>query len=330
MTRRATHQAGMTLVELMISLVIMTIAVSAVLGLGATLLDGYRENRRMVLVEASARASLDIIADAIRNGSAGVPTGNIGDAVGCSTFGSFQVINSTTGPDELSVVYASGGAFTSLRSNYDAASTSMTVLDASEFAVGDYLLITNLDQGDLVQITDLTDNGSDWTVETNPAPSSVCPGVVFPAGGYQSGNLVIRARLARFFVQPIDGIPTLMMDPDGAAGPEAAEPLAAGIEDFQVAVGVDSDADGTVLDSTSSGDEWYYNAAGDVDPPAMATTPWRAVRISIVARSLAETTIYATNLRPALEDHPIAATPDIYRRRSLSATIEVRNLDGSP
>ncbi len=320
----------MTLVEMMISLVILTIAVSAVLSLGATLIDGYRENRRMVLVEASARASLDIVADAVRNASPGVQKGNIGDAVGCSTFGSIRVTNSDVGPDELEVIHASGGGFTSLRGPYDAGSTQMVVLDASELAVGDYVLVTNLEDGHLVQITGLTQGGSDWTIDTDPSPNTTCPAVVFPPGGYKAGDLVIRARLSHFYVTTLDTTPTLMMDPDGRDGPEGPEPLAQGIEDFQVAVGVDTNDDGTVFEDGSAADEWFYNAAADLDPPALSATPWRAVRVSIVARSVAETTIYATNLRPRVEDHPVATAPDVYRRRVLSATIEVRNLLGSP
>jgi hypothetical protein len=45
---------------------------------------------------------------------------------------------------------------------------------------------------------------------------------------------------------------------------------------------------------------------------------------------MSESNAFPANLRPRVEDHPIATTPDVFRRRVLSATIEVRNLDGSP
>src|SRR6185312_4064680 len=48
-------------------------------------------------------------------------------------------------------------------------------------------------------------------------------------------SLVIRAQHATFTIAAIDGIPTLMMDPD-AGGPQAAQPLAEGIEDMQIAL----------------------------------------------------------------------------------------------
>ncbi len=328
--RTVDRQAGLTLVEMMISLVILTIAIGAVLGAGATMMDGYRDNRKMVAVEASARGSLDIIADTVRNASPGVPTGNIGDAVGCSTFGALRVTNSDTGPDELEVIHANGGAVSSLRAAYDAGDTQMTILDGTEFADGDYVVVTNLDQAVLVQIGALTDNGGDWTVVIDPAADTVCPAVVFPGGGFAAGSLVIRARLSRFYVDTIDGSPTLMLDPDGQDGPAEPEPLAQSVEDFQVAVGVDADDDGEVLEDGTNADEWHYNLSGDADPPALLTTPWRAVRVSVVSRTMSESNAFPANLRPRVEDHPIATTPDVFRRRVLSATIEVRNLDGSP
>jgi prepilin-type N-terminal cleavage/methylation domain-containing protein len=328
--RKRNPQAGMTLVEMMISLVILNIAVAAVLGMGTTMIDGYQENRRMVAVESSARGSLDIISDVVRNASPGVPSGDIADAVGCSTFGAVQVTNSDAGPDELAVIHASGGAFSSLRAGFTSADNQITILDGTELASGDYLVVTNLDQGVLVQIDTLTDNGGDWTVTLTDAPSTTCPAIVFPATNFVAGDLVVRARLSRFFVQVIDTTPTLMMDPDGEDGPEAAEPLAQSVEDFQIAVGVDADEDGEVVEDGTSADEWHYNTSGDADPPAVNVTPWRAVRISVVARSMSESNIFASNLRPRVEDHPIATTPDVFRRRVLSATVEVRNLDGSP
>ena len=38
----------------------------------------------------------------------------------------------------------------------------------------------------------------------------------------------------------------------------------------------------------------------------------------------------ATSIRPTAEDHEGATQPDVYRRRSLSTRVEIRNLSGSP
>jgi hypothetical protein len=76
-------------------------------------------------------------------------------------------------------------------------------------------------------------------------------------------------------------------------------------------------------------DEWHYNASGDLDPPAITATPWRAMRLTIVARA-AKTDIDGDwSLRPAIEDHD-AGNLDGFRRRAASTVVEIRNLTGSP
>ena len=76
-------------------------------------------------------------------------------------------------------------------------------------------------------------------------------------------------------------------------------------------------------------DEWIYNIAGDVNPPAGTL---RAVRVTLVARTLSGLigNLKSYN-RPAIEDHAAAAlNSDNFRRRILRTTAEVRNMSVSP
>jgi hypothetical protein len=156
-----------------------------------------------------------------------------------------------------------------------------------------------------------------------------CATLALPSGGYAAGSLVIPVQRARFYIDTINGTPSLMMDPD-AEGPAGAEPLAEGIEDLQIAVGVDTGAmDGTLVEvgAAANDDEWAYNVAGDT----ALTGRIRAVRLSVIARAATELQGGTPGfLRPALEDHPGSSIWDAYRRRVLSSTVELRNLEGSP
>ena len=322
----------MTLVELMISLLIMSIAVTATLALGYSMSNAYTTHRRMIVVERSARVSLEVLSEAVRGASPSVPTARIEDLVGCSAYGGLRVTNSTSQPDQLEVVYASGGVFTSLRATYGDGDDFMTVLDGSAFAVGDQVLVSDFAQGHLVEITAIAQVGAVWQLTTG-APSTKCSGlqIAFPGGGYPTGALVLRGQVSRFYVDTLmaGGAPTLMMDPD-SDGPADPEPLSEGVDDLQIAIGVDMDGDGTVLDDGTTTDEWFYNNPGDSDPPLPTITPPRAYRITVIARSITESSTEADAFRPGAEDRSIATTPDVYRRRLLSTTVEIRNLDGSP
>ncbi len=334
-TRAHNHerrQSGLTLIELMIAMVIVSIAVAATFALGYSLMNGYRDHRRMMEVERSARVSMEIVADAIRLASAGVPKGEVYDQVGCTT-SAIQITNHTDAPDEIEVIHASGGVLTALTSTYSSGATELTVFDGSELSEGDYVLVTNGDIGHFLEIGAVTDGGGgEWTLEL---PTSTCSAPTFPTGDFPLGTLVIRAAATQFYIEDDAGtgnIPTLMMDPDGN-GPDEPEPIAQGIEDMQIAVGVDDNpADGTVVEAAggSTTDEWHYNAVGDADPPAITTTPWRAIRLTLVGRSVNEVSTQALSIRPAAEDRAAASAADEYRRRILSSTIEIRNLEGSP
>lgn len=314
-----TAQRGFTLVELMISLVLFSLAVTGVLSVAVSFSNGMREQRATVGAEAASRVTLVALTDVLRQISPGVPGGNIQDAWTCAT-GALTATNSTTGPDQLDVIHGAGGFVTSTRTVYTAGTTSLTVADAGQLAANDYVVISNWSQGHLVKVTAV--NGLTLTLAAQCSPINV------PAAGYPAGSLVIRAQHSTFSIGSVDGIPTLMMDSD-ATGPGTAEPFAEGIEDLQIAIGVDVDGDGalTAVGSAAGDDEWQGNVAGD----GALVGSIRAVRMTIVSRATkALSGPLAPFSLPAAEDRAAGTTFDKFRRRVLYSTIETRNLLGSP
>lgn len=314
-------QAGFTLVELMISLVMFSLTIAGVLSVAVTITTGNREQRQAINAEGSVRVAIDFIADALRQASPGVPGGALlTDASGTTcTTGSILVTNSTTAPDRLDMIYASGAVVTSSRSVLLVASTSIDVSDISQFAPGDHVVVADGTQGVMYRIDTIT--GTTLNFDT------VCTSLPWTTD-YPVGSLVIRAQHAELYVDMIDGIKTLMFDPDGPDGADVPEPLAEGVEDMQVALGIETGVDGSISDvgAAANDDEWVYNRNGDTLP----TGSIRAVRITLVARASTPITGGTTpyNL-PAAEDRAVGAA-DGYRRRVLRSTIEIRNMGDSP
>src|SRR5438477_359619 len=81
----AASQRGFTLIELMISLVLFSLAVGGVMSVAVSFSNGLREQRATVGADASARLTLVALADALRQVSPGVNTGTIQDAGTCTT-----------------------------------------------------------------------------------------------------------------------------------------------------------------------------------------------------------------------------------------------------
>jgi prepilin-type N-terminal cleavage/methylation domain-containing protein len=313
-------QRGFTLIELMVSLVIFTFAIAGVLSVAVAMTRAYREQRRVIATENAVRAPLDFVVDAVRQASPGVSSGVIKDANDCTFSGSaISMVDSSSGPDELTVVYASGGVVSTTHSAFLPTSTSIAVPAAqiNEFSINDYVLVTDTTQGTLVKVTAVNAASLDVAVTCATA---------FPAGGYPMGSILVRAQRARFTIGAVDGVPTLMMYANGSA---TAEPVAEGVEDFQVALGVDADANGTILDGGlgSTTDEWIGNGAPDVLPAGKI----RAVQIAMVSRDAAPLTGAASFYPPASAlNHDGNGSADNYRRRMLNTIVEIRNLTGSP
>jgi prepilin-type N-terminal cleavage/methylation domain-containing protein len=312
-------QGGFTLVEMMVALVMFSFAVAGVLAVAVSMTQGFRENRLASAEEQSARLPLDFLTDALRQVAPGVsdPT-QVHDADTCTdgaiTIGNGAGLNSS---DTLDIIYALGGIVTTVQTAYSGG-TTLNVIDASSFAAGDRVLLSNLSQGHLMTIQSIS--GNVITLKT------LCGGVNLN-GGYPAGSLVIRAQHAKFEIKLVDNIPALTMDPD-ATGAANSEPIADGVEDFQVAVGIDGSTDGLTENTVNgTGDEWYYNAASESLP---ASGTYRAVRVTLVARSVGALVGAGTvSTRPAIEDHSVG-TADNYRRRVLRSTVEIRNTGVSP
>jgi prepilin-type N-terminal cleavage/methylation domain-containing protein len=326
MTETSTQmQRGFTLVELMISMVLFSFAVAGLLSVGVSITRGYGEQRQAVEAEAAARIPLDFLSDALRQASPGVSVpANLIDATTCVA-GSIAVVNSATAPDELILMYASGAIVTSTREVYAGTSTVL-VNDATQFAAGDHVIFSDYTNGVLMSVTAVNTATNQLTLAS---PCSLTWPAYNGTTGFPINSLVIRAQYARFFIQDLDGIPTLWMDPD-VTGPLAAQPLAEGIEDMQIAVGVDANpADGSIaeLGTGANDDEWIYNYVGET---LAAGSTIRAVRVTLTARATKAKLGVAAYYRPTAEDRTGTSTADQYRRRVLRSIVDLRNIGGSP
>ena len=196
--RRASSEAGFTLIELMISLVMFSFAIAGVLAVAVSMTNGFREQRQAVTAESSARAGMEFLAESLRGISPGVQSGEIYHGGGCGQ-GALELTNNATGPDTLTAVFAYGAVVTSTRTSLTDGDLQVTVADASELAVGDTLLITDFATGHLVEISSILANpplGDDVVLDA----VTRCIGAPLPVAGYPAGSMVIRALHARFSI----------------------------------------------------------------------------------------------------------------------------------
>jgi prepilin-type N-terminal cleavage/methylation domain-containing protein len=335
------RQAGFTLIELMISLVLFSFVIAGVLAVAVSMSQGYREQRASVAAEGAVRVPLDFLADAVRQSSPGSGSGAIWDPNTCTQWAVDATNNigtgSSAGTDRLDVIYASGAVLTSARATFVDGQSTLDVNDVSQLAAGDSIVISDTSSGYLARIQSIAGNTLTF-VTFNTCGS---PNPAWRTQTYPIGSLIIRAQHAWFYIDWIDGSPMLMMDPDASASTTNAwdllpEPLAEGVEDLQLVKVVDVVGTGATIPAegtpTKATDYYYGNSSSDVAWPAAGTGVLRAIRITMVSRTLSGLVgnLQSYN-RPAVEDHAAAAlNSDNYRRRVLHTLVELRNLSMSP
>jgi len=343
-TRRRHSQRGFTLIELMVSLVLFAVVTAGLMSVAVTMAKGFHDQDAVVDTESASRASMDYISDTLRTASPGVPLNSIVDLSSntCET-GAFRFTNNapttnagvyTNTSDKLTIIYASGAVVTTALTAFTAPG-ALSVVDSSEISAGDFVLITDFQNGHLAYVTSTSPGVID-------IDAFACGTPINGGTGYPAGSVVIRAQKASFFIQDVDNVPALMFDADADGIRYQPEPIAEGIEDLEIAVGVDADGNGilnktgstTVFEDTSAAgaDEWQGNVNGEIPDNSVFVPagPVRAVRISLVARSTIAYSGVNTYKLGAVEDRPANGAVDNFRRRTLSTIIEIRNLEGSP
>jgi len=122
--------------------------------------------------------------------------------------------------------------------------------------------------------------------------------------------------------------------------------IADNIFDMQVAIGLDGDDDGNILDQGDSSDEWLFNDPGDdptevrwntVQPAGVSPQATRLfnLRLTTVARTGRKDRGYQAPILDFVEDHDYSVTPSDYynlppersrRQRRLRTIIDMRNV----
>jgi prepilin-type N-terminal cleavage/methylation domain-containing protein len=122
--------------------------------------------------------------------------------------------------------------------------------------------------------------------------------------------------------------------------------IADNLFDFQVALGIDGDGDGVILDQEDAADEWLFNHPNDdlneakwnlVQPPGATLVESRLfnVRLTTLARTDRRDQGYQAPLLTLVEDHSYQAAPETrfntpweraFRQRRLQTVVDMRNV----
>jgi Tfp pilus assembly protein PilW len=308
MSRTRQAEAGFTIVEIMIAVLIATLMMTFILGLMRTQLSSYSQQAEVVEVQQNVRSGFAYLEYVMRQTCGGVSTGKIYDRAtnpGASTqMACFQITDGATstdgitftangnhGPDVVKLIYPDGTANTSV-CDPSASGNDLYVVDKTGFAVGDLVLVGDLSTAYLLKVTAIAASGSSCPWKISVGLSSTASSVLSALATWSNaGWLMMHAQAIAIFQNGDATTPQLMVNPDITSTTSNAAPLVEGAEDFEVAVWVDADSNGYILD-TSSTSEWQGDAINTTitmpGAPNAIDPSVKALRVSLVVRTAAQ------------------------------------------
>lgn len=358
--RRDRSDAGLTLTELMIAMLLFSmLAAGVMVSLVGQQKTMQTQDRTNTAVD-NARSTLNVMARQVRMAMAGMTDGLV-------------IVNDTTGPwqaafpncvngavpalqvfdggpgasDTLALIYPEGQAWGSLQTALAEVDTSVVVRTyvpplpaaatplALPIVAGDWVMVTNLKRAMAFLATGAPTFASpDYTI-----PKGAANGATYFEPSISAGAFVFKASWLAYRINPTffgGGEPVAEViainktTPDILGVGVIGEPAASGIEDLQIALGIDglngNPVDGQIssVGAAANDDEWVYNVDGDSPPNCAQIANLLAVRITLVARSTSQ--VPGVQLvRPAVENRVAAVATDGYYRVMLQQIVAVRN-----
>ena len=296
---RRPGQAGFTLTELMVAVVISGLVAIAILSAQSQLMSAFRAQQTVGESQQSGRAAAEVVGRDLR--MAGYLFSD-GLSVALTTEGgtkrAFPQLAITNGDptsensDVVTIAYADTSARTTIPTTAAVYSDPTTLVDSTAgFAVGDLVVATNTNMGCVMRITSMTATsfghasagvGLPWNTSTNAACADI-------AGVWNDGTTEVSRLLLRTYrLRPGDRRGVLEMSPSGMVSLNDWIELGTGLIDLQLAMRVrepgdtfDADGDGDPTVDWYSSDRMETALTGSPPLPAPQKAPL-ALRISVV------------------------------------------------
>jgi prepilin-type N-terminal cleavage/methylation domain-containing protein len=325
--RRSGKASGMTLVEILVAVAVAGILMSVMFTMFRSSQRSYVTQDYVAEMQQNLRVAMQYVSRDIRQAGCGfnlmselVPDIQVYnknyDTANLFTLTPLTATNSSTGPDQIEIVYGNivTGEYNALITEPMPGSSNELNLDKpEEFEIGDFAVITDGTTALLLVVTQVQPSSgkighssgqSDWNHNNLEKLDSSFTGFESGSRLFNFGNFVW---LTYRIDQSDPTRPVLQVDRHDGLGWQV---VAENIEDMQIRYLM---ADGT-----------------EIDDPTGSEKNIRAVRLTIVARTSQQDrdnrTFTPIDLGNPLGDHSPAAIPDGYRRTMLSSTIQVRNL----
>jgi prepilin-type N-terminal cleavage/methylation domain-containing protein len=213
--------AGFTLTELMVATAVFGLLMTVMLGVHLAAERQQDESYQLIMANQHARTGLDMIARDMRMAGSG-----FGNVPVYSSYGGFPVParypvlpqHSTAGIDSVEIIGSQEGVATTLAAGLATEADDIQVTDATGFRPGEMVVVSDLDQAHLFQVTGI--NGNTLQHSYVMSPWNYGGAEEWPPFGYAAGARVTQVEYVRYYVDDTEpGHPMLMRWRACDAGP---------------------------------------------------------------------------------------------------------------
>ena len=347
-TRGSTEQAGVTLIELMVGMVVAAIVVAAAFTILTNTSKTLRANEQIVDTQQNVRMAMEWLARDFKLagfGNPGVPLGNCTNAI---VPGDQNPTGVDSGPDSVQVLVpttrtSGSNRWTLLVPTTTAGTTQITLQSGA---------VADMVSSGLVANQSYVSIGGSATAQVTglSAAASTINVAIPPPLWFQQEDQVYLLQCIRYqVVLPPDAgnlcggnAPCLTRGVAGGVGPTAEAPIAEGVEDFQLAYACDGcvTAINSGIPDRIIDDQNGSNSFDQAD--FLSNVPWTAsplrpdkiqlVQVALVARQSKDDQGFGEGVAP-VGSSPMTVTSDhtlpadsTHRRRVLVKTVETRNV----
>lgn len=322
---------GFTLIELLVSIGLFGLIATGAMSLVVSGNKLQANSARVDVAQTAVRATLDFIGRDVVSTSTGAASGVMYRG-GALQLPIVVTDGGTAGPDVLDLWMADATGLSMVMQPVSTGSTQVVAGPSAPagLAVGSWFLVTDLSAATIYQATAV---GSTVVGGVTYGTLGMAAAGTFPplVPSYPPQSYVFPLRHVTYSVSTSQyGAGTagtqdeslLLMDLNRGAGPQ---PLAEGVEDFQVALWIDNNQDGVIneVGAAANDDELVFNVAGETMPASL--TNLRAIRITVVGKTTVAFGGAQFPARPKVEDHPAAPATDGFPRRITTSLFTVRN-----
>jgi type IV pilus assembly protein PilW len=350
--RDRSDDAGFTLVEILVALMIGVVIVGAGFAILTSSRLALRSNEQTVDMQQSVRMAMELLSRDMKMAGFGAPGGAIGNCTSAIVPNDQNATGADTGSDSVQLLVpttkSSGANRWTLRTATSAnGTTQIDLQQGGGGAVAD-MVSAGLAAGSYISI------GGAATVQVtsvNAGASSIGISTIPPPLWFQMEDQVYLLQCIRYQVVPqpdaanlcLGGAPCLTRGVVGGTGPNAETPIAQGVEDLQLAYACDGcvatingGIPDRIIDDQNGSNS--FDQGDFLSDKTWATAPLtpdkiQLVQIALVVRQLKDDMGFAETGKVPVGSSQTVLTADRTlpadqnnRRRILTKTVETRNV----